>query len=208
MSQEKFKEAIAKLRNPEKKRNFEQTVELIINLKNFDVRRESFNIFIELPHKVKEKKIMGFFEKQSSIIDTTKKENFPNFKDKKDVKKLVNKYDFFIANAKLMPAVATAFGRTLGPVGKMPSPQLGILPKEDDDLVKTLVEKINHTIRVRVKEPSIKIPIGKEKMSDDVLADNLDATYQKILETLPKKIDNVRNVKVKFTMGHPTLVSL
>ena len=35
-----------------------------------------------------------------------------------------------------MPVVATTFGRALGPTGKMPSPQLGIVANEDDNSIK------------------------------------------------------------------------
>jgi large subunit ribosomal protein L1 len=209
MANEKnFLEAIEKIKASEKKVNFDQTVDLIINLKEFDVRREAFNIFIPVPNKIKDKKIAGFFEKDSTIIDSIRKEQFGKYKEKKDVRKLIKQYDFFVANAKLMPAVATSFGRVLGPVGKMPSPQLGILPVEDDKMVEAIVNKINSTVRVRVKEPSIKIAIAKQSMDADKIAENALAVYQKILETLPRKRDNIRNVKIKLTMDKPETVKI
>ena len=201
-------EAIEKIKASEKKVNFDQTVDLIINLKEFDVRREAFNIFIPVPNKIKDKKIAGFFEKDSTIIDSIRKEQFGKYKEKKDVRKLIKQYDFFVANAKLMPAVATSFGRVLGPVGKMPSPQLGILPVEDDKMVEAIVNTINSTVRVRVKEPSIKIAIAKQSMDADKIAENALAVYQKILETLPRKRDNIRNVKIKLTMDKPETVKI
>ena len=202
-----FLKAIGDLRKNEKKK-FSQSIDLIINLKEFDVRREAFNTFITLPVKLKDKKVLGFFEKNSNLIDTIKKDDFSRYKEKKDIKKLIKKYDFFISNAKLMPAVATAFGRVLGPSGKMPSPQLGILPSEDDKIVQAIVDKINSTIRVRVKEPSIKIAIAKESQKDEDIVKNASAAYHKILESLPRQKDNVRNVKIKFTMTKPVLVEL
>lgn len=207
ITEENFIHAVKELRKLKEKKTFDQTIDLIINLKNFDVRREAFNTFISVPNKVKEKKIGAFLEKESSIIDTIKKDDFPRYKDKKDMKKLVKQYDFFIANAKLMPSIATSFGRVLGPVGKMPSPQLGILPSEDDNAIKALLVKINNTVRVRVKEPSIKIGIAKESLTDDQIAKNAHAVYTKIIELLPRKIDNIRNVKIKFTMSKPMNVA-
>lgn len=204
----KFESALKKIKTYEKERKFDQTVDLIINLKNFDVRRESFNIFIELPHKIKDKKVSGFFENDSKLVNTIKKDKFGQYKDKKEIKKLIKEYDFFIANAKLMPLVATNFGRVLGPAGKMPSPQLGILPNEDDKLIQAILNKINTTVRVRVKEPSIKIAVAKESLSDNDIVDNLVTAYKKVLENLPKKSENIRNVKIKLTMGKPTIVEL
>lgn len=208
MLEEKFLKAIKELRKSENKRKFDQTVDLIINLKNFDVRREAFNLFVPLPHKVKDKKIAGFFEKDSGLIDVIKQNDFVRYKDKKDIKKLVKKYDAFVANAKLMPAIATAFGRVLGPAGKMPSPQSGILPSEDENIIKSMINKINCTVRVIVKEPSIKVGIGKESLSDENLLKNILAAYTKIVETLPKKQENVRDIKIKLTMDNPVRVEL
>ena len=116
MSEEsKFLEAVKKLRedNKEKERKFDQTIDLIVNLKEFDVRKQAFNVFSEVPNKFKDKKIAGFFEKDSEVVKAIKKDDFVRYKEKKDIKKLTRSYDNFIANAKLMPAVATSFGRVL-----------------------------------------------------------------------------------------------
>ena len=204
----KFETALKKIKTYEKKHKFDQTVDLIINLKNFDVRRESFNVFIGLPHKIKDKKVTGFFEKKSKNINTITKDQFGNYKEKKDIRKLLKNNDFFIANAKLMPSVATNFGRVLGPAGKMPSPQLGILPNEDEKLIQSILEKINSTVRVRVKEPSIKIAVARESQPDKDIVDNLVAAYNNILDKLPKNNENVKDVKIKLTMGKPEQVEL
>ncbi len=206
--EETFLKAIEKLKESKDKKNFDQTIDLIINLKNFDVRREAFSVFIEVPNKIKEKKIAGFFEKDSKIVDTIKKDDFGKYKEKKDIKKLIKNYDFFIANAKLMPSIATAFGRVLGPAGKMPSPQLGVLPSEDENVINALKTKIDSTVRVRVKEPSIKIGIGKESLSNEQILRNILTVYNKVCETLPKKKENIRNVKIKLSMGKPVLVEV
>ncbi|MEK6882789.1 MAG: hypothetical protein AABY22_24410, partial [Nanoarchaeota archaeon] len=93
-----FLKAVNKLREDNKKeRKFDQTLDIIVNLKNFDVRKQSFNIFINLPNKIKDKKIAGFFEKDSKLINVIKKDNFLMYKNKKDIKKLVKNYDFFLA---------------------------------------------------------------------------------------------------------------
>ena len=210
--EEKFLEAVKKLReqenNKEKKRNFDQTIDLIVNLKEFDVKKASFNVFAQVPNKIKEKKIAGFFEKDNKLVEVIKKEEFVKYNQKKDIKKLIKNYDFFIANIKLMPVIATTFGRFLGPSGKMPSPQLGILNSEDEDAVKELIDKINFSVRIKVKEPSIKIGIAKESLDDKKIAENAFAAYSKILDNLPKKIDNIKNVKIKLTMANPINVEL
>ncbi|MDD5194008.1 MAG: hypothetical protein PHF67_05520 [Candidatus Nanoarchaeia archaeon] len=206
--EEKFLKAFEKLNEKKKESKFDQTIDLIVNLKNFDVRREAFNTFIFLPHKIKDKKVVGFLEKDSHLIDTIKKDDFGRFKEKTDIKKLIKKYDFFVSSAKLMPSVATSFGRVLGPVGKMPSPQLGVLMSEDEKSINELLKKINSSIRVRVKEPSIKIGVAKQSLSKEATIENIVFAYNKILDALPKKRDNIRNVKIKLTMGKPVPVEI
>lgn len=208
INEENFLKAIKEMRVHTKKRNFDQTVDLIVNLKNFNVKSEGFNLFITLPNKIKDKKILAFLEKDSKIIASIKKESFINLKEKKDIKKLAKTYDFFISNIKLMPLIATKFGRILGPAGKMPSPQLGILNIENEENIKKLIEKINLTIRIRMKEPSIKIAIAKESLTDKQIAENAMKVYNKILENLSKKQENLKNIKIKLTMGKPIQINL
>ena len=107
-----------------------------------------------------------------------------------------------------MPAIATAFGRILGPAGKMPSPQLGILPSEDEKIIKAVIEKINSSVRIIVKEPSIKVGVAKESLTDEEIMHNILGVYNKILENLPRGRDNVRNVKIKLTMDKPVAVEI
>lgn len=191
-------EALAELRK-EKERKFVQTVDLIVNLKKYDPRKQAINTFIQLPNPAS-KKIAGFLSKKSSEVDTILKEDFEKYKDLKKVKKIAKKYDSFIAIAPLMGEIATKFGRVFGPVGKMPSPQAGIIMNDDDKSVKEMIEKIKKSVRVRTKENSIKISIGKEDFEDSKLKDNFEAAVSAIEKLLPQKNDNIKNVLVKFSM--------
>lgn len=189
----------------EKKRKFVQTVDLIVNLKNFDARKEGVNTFITIPNPGG-KKIAGFLTKRSKLVDTITEEDFVKYKNPRDVKRLAKKYDFFIAVAPMMAKVATAFGRVLGPLGKMPSPQAGIMPVDNDDTIKAMVEKAKKVIRVRTKERSVKISIGKEDMPDDKLKQNVEAAVSAVEAALPRKNDNIKDVLIKFSMTKPVRI--
>ncbi len=191
-------DALKKLRE-EKKRKFLQTVELIINLQRFDPRKQGLNTFISIPH-APEKKLCAFLTKKSPIIKTITLEEFDNYKNNKDIKKLSKNYDGFIAVASLMPKVATKFGRVLGPIGKMPSPQGGIIPAETDDAVAKMVEKMKQAIKIRTKENSIKLKIGKEDLTDKDLEENILAAVNSIKNLLPEQGNNIKNVLIKFSM--------
>ena len=204
---EELKKALDELRK-DKKRNFNQTIDLIINLKKYDFKKNPLNLFVNLPHKIKDKKICAFFETENENVKTITQKEFKKYSDKAELKKLVKNFDFFIAQASLMPKVATVFGRFLGPVGKMPSPQLGVLIDANEKTINELKEKINSSIKIRTKEASIKLAIGKENMKDEEIIENILVVYDVILKSLPREKDNIKNVEIKFTMTKPQKISI
>jgi large subunit ribosomal protein L1 len=208
VTKEDFLKAVEEIRKQDVKVKFKQTVDLIVNLKDFDLKKSSLNLVLPIPHKFEDKKIAGFLEKKSTLLDTITRAEFDDFKDKKKMKKLVRSYDLFIASAKLMPTIATSFGRALGPAGKMPSPQLGVIMQENDNSIKEIMTKINLTIKVKAKEPSVKLAIGKEDNKDSDIAENAFFVYNEILKALPRGKDNLKSVLIKFTMTKPAKVKL
>lgn len=202
-----LKKALEELRK-EKKRKFNQTVDLIINLQKYNIKKNPLNLFIQLPYKIKEKKICAFFEVKNDNIETITKNDFKKYSEKTELRKLVKRFDFFIAQASLMASVATNFGRVLGPAGKMPSPQLGILLNAEDKPIAELKEKINNSIRIRTKDSSIKLAIGKEDMKDKEIIENILQVYNTILKSLQRGNDNVKNIELKFTMTKPKKIKI
>ncbi len=200
--EKELRKALQELRKT-KKRNFEQTVDFVINLQKFDVKKNQFSLLVNVPHKIKEKNICAFLEVKNSKVDTITPGEFKKYNDKKELKNLVKKYDFFIAQASVMPKVATTFGRVLGPAGKMPSPQLGIIANVDDKTIENLKQKIDKSVKTKIKEASIKVAIGKEKMKDEDIIENIIAVYNEVLKSLPMNKENIKNIKIKFTMSKP-----
>jgi len=204
---ENLKKALFELRK-EKQRKFDQTADLIINLQKFDARKSQTNLFVSVPHKIKDKKICAFLEKKNKDTETITPDQFKKYSDKKELKKLVKNYDFFIAQASLMPKVATTFGRALGPAGKMPSPQIGILADVNEKAINELKKTINNSLKIRTKEPSIKVAVGKQSMKDEEIVENIMTIYNAILKALPKEKDNIKNLEIKFTMTKPQKIQI
>jgi large subunit ribosomal protein L1 len=202
-----LKQALAELRKLEK-RKFDQSIDLIVNLRGINLKKENISAIINVPNKIKDKKVCGFLTKRSELVKTVTNLDFPKYKEKKALKNLVKNFDFFIAAAPLMPAVATTFGKILGPAGKMPSPQMGILASEDDKAIGEMLERIANSIKIRAKEASIKAGVGKESMPDDKIIENITAIYNGIVNVLPIKKDNVRNAMIKLTMSKPIKVEI
>jgi len=199
-----IKEALTELRN-EKKRKFNQTLDLIVNLKNFDVRKEALNTFVNLPNP-SQKKVGAFLTKRSKLVDTITEEDFGKYKEIKEIKGLARRYDSFIAVAPMMSKIATKFGRVFGPLGKMPSPQAGIITRESDEAIKEVLEKVGPSLRVRNKEMAIKLPVGKEDMDDEKLEENIKAVLKSLEGKLPRGRDNIKEALIKFTMTKPIVI--
>lgn len=199
--------ALQQLRK-DKERKFDQTVDLVINLKKFDLKKSQVNLFINMPHKIKDKKICGFFETKQEGIETITPAQFKKYSDKKELKKLIKKFDFFIAQGSVMPKVATTFGRALGPAGKMPSPQLGIIMNVSEKEIENLKKRINNTLKIKVKESSIKLAIGKQSMPDKDIVENILSVYDSVVKALPRDKENIKNIKLKFTMTKPVKINL
>ncbi|RLI28169.1 MAG: 50S ribosomal protein L1, partial [Candidatus Hecatellales archaeon] len=115
------------------KRNFTQSVELIVNLRDIDTRRpeNKFNEMVELPNPLgKDVKVcviasgqMAVEAKKLGADGIVQREDLENLaKNRKAARKLAKAYDFFVAEAPLMPMIGRALGPLLGPRGKMPIP--------------------------------------------------------------------------------------
>ena len=207
---QRFLEAIKKLREVNKKRNFVQTAELQAALKDIDLTKVENRIedLVPLPHGLgKKRKVCAFvgpetYEEAKQIFDKViLVDEFPKY-DKKAAKKLAREYDFFVAQANIMPQVARYFGRYLGPLNKMPNPKLGLLFPPKGARLKELYDKLQKSVAIVVKKvPLAYVPFGVETMSDEQLAENLATVYNHIIEKLPNKEGNIKRAVIKFTMS-------
>ena len=215
MEKEQLHSALAKAKDISYKRNFKQSFDLIINLTGLDPKKPEHNVdlFITLPHsrgkKIKVCALVGaeLNEQAKGIFDNAiLSDAFDRLKDKKEIKKLASEYDFFVAQANIMPKVATAFGRVFGPRGKMPNPKSGGVVPPNANL-KPVYEKFQRTIRVTTKSaPLIQCAIGLEDMGINELTDNAFTVYNAVLQALPNEKHNIKNICIKLTMGKPVKI--
>jgi len=202
-----FLNALKELRKNSPERNFEQSIDLIINLRDFDIKKQPVNTAVVLPFQIRESKICAFLDKDNSDVDyVVKKEDIARY-NSDQIKRLAQEYDFFISMASLMPAVATTFGRILGPLGKMPNPKTGGVIM-DDKFIKDTIQRMKKTASLKTKDNSIKLSIGKQNMPDEQIEQNAEIVYGAILDALPNKKENIKNVMLKFTMSKPIKVKI
>lgn len=213
MVNEKILEVVKKARDT-KKRNFKQTFDLAINLRNIDLKKPDNRIKTEvnLPHGLgKEVKIGVIVDKlipkakDLEDIVLIKKDQLEGFgKNKKLAKKIIKECVSFIAEAPLMPLVGKNLGPVLAPRNLMPLP----IPPTATDL-KPIIEQRKKIIKIQLKDsPTIHCPIGKEDMDDQKIAENVDAIINKVITTLPKGKEQIKNFIIKVTMGKPVKFNL
>ena len=189
-----------------KKRNFVETVELAINLKDIDlsVPKNRITDDIILPYgrgKDVHVCVIGGGElalKAKGVADTviTPEELQTIADDKKQAKKIANKTDYFIAEAPLMAVVGKKLGTVLGPRGKMPKP---IPPGADPT---AMVDNLRKTVSVRTKDSmTFHAPVGTVNMPAEELAENIEVILKRVELKLEKGRMNIDSAYVKTTMG-------
>jgi large subunit ribosomal protein L1 len=195
-----------------RKRKFVQTVDLLINVKNIDLKKPEnrFNSEFYLPNG-RGKAVKTVVIADSIAVEAKKhadlvirKEEINELAgDKKKMKRIANEYDWFFAEVTLMAQIGKVLGTVLGPRGKIPKP---IPPKA---AVEPFIVRAKNTVRVALKEnPVIHVIVGNESMDDGKLAENVQAVMNFVTEKLPKGRNNIRSAYVKLTMGPPVKIEV
>ena len=198
--------AVQKALESAKKRNFVETVELAINLKDVDlsIPKNRIQEDIILPNgrgkKVKVCVIGGgeLALKAKDVADfvITPEELGTIADDKKQAKKIANSTDYFVAEAPLMAVVGKRLGIVLGPRGKMPKP---IPPGADP---KGMVDNLRKSVTVRTKDrKTFHVPVGTVEMPAEDIADNIDIVLKRVSLKLEKGTANIASAYVKTSMG-------
>jgi large subunit ribosomal protein L1 len=198
------------------KRGFVQSVDFVAPLVSLDLKKPEHQVdfFIELPggigKKVKVCALIGpelQSEAKSACDGQVMQEDFGTYgKNKKQIKKLVKQFDYFVGQANIMPQIAATFGRVLGPKGKMPNPKAGCVVPPKATL-KPLVDRLQKTIHVTAKTvPMIQCKVGNESMTDEVIASNLLVVFNQLVHSLPAGEQNIKGAFIKLTMGAPVKI--
>lgn len=192
----------------DKERKFKQSVEMYVILKDIDVKKGFvMNETIQLPKKLSTPTTvcimaggdMGLKAKNAKADRVISGEEINALAaDKRQARKFINNYDFFLADTQLMTTVGKVLGQLLGPRGKMPVPVPFNAP------IDSFLDRFRASIRVKVKNSlSLSCKIGDELMSDEDLAANAHAILNAIEKKLPSGDRNIRRIIIKTSMGKP-----
>jgi len=203
--------AIKEVKSKSKERKFTQSVDLILDIKELDMKAPEGRIqqIVELPHITgKPNKIcvfatgeLAFKAKASSADIVIEKADLESLLEKKELRKLGNTYDVFISEAPLMALVGRTFGPVLGPRGKLP------IPVPPNVNIKEEIEKHRKTVRIRMRnQPIIQVQIGTEDMKDEDLVDNILAVLRFLDGKLKRGLKNIKFLFIKTSMGTPVKI--
>jgi large subunit ribosomal protein L1 len=181
------------------KRNFVESVDLSINLKNIDMKNPSNRISedVILPFSCREAKICVFADGETAMMakelaDSIISSDEIKTMDKKMVVKLAKDHDFFVAEASLMPLIGKNLGRILGPRGKMPEPI--------SSGIEEVLKKLKRTVKLRSGDKlTFHVLVGKRDMEIAQTAENIDTILNRMRMIL--KEEKIKSVYVKTTMG-------
>ena len=187
-------------------RNFRETVDLAVNLRDLDLNDPSKRVdeSVVLPSGTgQETQIVVFAsgetalraeEAADQVLDGDDLEEFGD--DTDAAKDLADETDFFVAEADLMQDIGRYLGTVLGPRGKMPTPL-----QPDDDVVET-VNRMKNTVQLRSRDRrTFHTRVGAQDMDAEEIADNVDVIVRRLEASLEKGPLNIDSMYVKTTMG-------
>jgi len=188
-----------------KKRNFTETVEIQITLKNYDPQRDKrFSGTFRLPSipRPNIKACMlgnaAHCEQADRIgvdhmnVDDLKKLN----KNKKLVKKLAKKYDFFLASDNMIKQIPRLLGPGLTKAGKFPT----LLAGGED--MQEKIDEVKSTIKFQMKKVMcLNVAIGNVAMEKQQIIANTQLSANFLASLLKKQWQNIGQIYIKSTMG-------
>jgi len=206
ISEAQYVEAIKQAKESDKEHKFTHAIEMITVFRDIDVKKGfAINEVIQLPSKMN-KPAQVCIIASGDMGTKAKKTNADRVMDgeeitkigsnKRESRKFINKYDFFLADTKLMPIIGKVLGQLLGPRGKMPTP----IPFNAS--IESFLERFRDSIKIRTKGSlSLSCKIGDETMDDDALASNANTIISSIEKKLPNGSKNIKKIMFKTTMG-------
>ncbi|MGM0509710.1 MAG: 50S ribosomal protein L1 [Thermoplasmatota archaeon] len=206
MAENNIQKAVSKAIDSAPDRNFRESIDLAINLKDVDLSNPENRIDREiiLPNGRGKEINVGVFgsgelalqakKKADTVIEPDEIDSIAE--DTKEAKEIAEEHEFFLAEPPLMPVIGRSLGAILGPKGKMPSP---ITP--DMDLGET-IDSLKNTVHVRSKDRrTFHAPVGTVSMDIDDITENIDTVIKRVISSLERRENSIDGIYVKTTMG-------
>eukprot|EP01065_Artemidia_motanka_P009683 TRINITY_DN149_c0_g2_i2.p2 TRINITY_DN149_c0_g2~~TRINITY_DN149_c0_g2_i2.p2 ORF type:complete len:217 (+),score=104.43 TRINITY_DN149_c0_g2_i2:69-719(+) len=189
----------------DKKRKNAESIELHVNLKNYDTQKDKrFQGTIALPNVARPRMSVcviadafhldqcakGGFASKS--VEDLKKLN----KNKKMVKKMCAEHDAFLASDSLIKTIPRIVGPTMNRVGKFPT----ALAQSDD--IATKIAEVQSSVKFQLKKVlNMGTVVGHAEMEQEQLRVNTLKAINFLVSLLKKNWQNVKSLYIKSTFG-------
>merc|ERR1712137_730771 len=174
-------------------------------LKNYDTQKDKrFAGSIKLPNIPRERLsccVLGdafhIEQAQANGMDCLDVEALKAFnKDKKKVKKLANRYAFFLASGSILKQIPRLLGPTMHKMGKFPT-----LIERTEDLNEK-IDAIRATVKFQLKKVlTLGVAAGNVGMTEQQIYANVQITVNFLVSLLKKNWQNIKTLRLKSTMG-------
>ena len=211
---ETISKAISEVRTKTEKRKFNQSIELAVRLREIDFKKTESRISenLELPTPTsKDVKVavvaggdLATRARAAGADLIIGKDDLDKMgREKKQARKVAQNYDFFVAEAPLMPLVGKTLGQILGPRGKMPTPIPPTAPIDD------IIKRNRRNVRLKMKDQAVvQCKVGTEDMPDDALVQNIQTVISRLEAKLEKGPKNIKSIAIKASMGPPVKIPI
>ncbi len=200
---------ISEMKDKSPKRRFNEVIDLVVLLRGIDLKRNpnaKINEVVKLPHppnKPIKIAVIGRGEfalkaKEAGADRVLEPEEIESMAgNKKNLKKLARDYDFFIAQADMLPKIVRYIGPVFGPRNKMPIN----LPVTAVSQLPSTIEGLKRSVRIRMKDqPLIHVKVGSRDMDPEGILDNI-RTILSVIERKYEDPSKIAKIYVKTTMG-------
>jgi len=200
-------DAIKALLGERKPRKFKESIDLQVNLKNYDVNKDKrFSGSLRLPNVCRPRlKVCVICDLQQEDIAKKAGLTTSNMEDLKKLnknKKLVKKYcstaDAFLASESIIKTIPRVVGPHMNRANKFPT-----AVALNDNLAEKVAE-IQATVKFQLKKVlCLGCCIGHEDMKEEEIRQNTVLALNFLISLLKKGWQNLKSAYIKTTMGKP-----
>lgn len=212
LKEQEVAEAVEKAIKIAPKRNFKESVDLTVVFRGLDFKRnpsQRLSDVVYLPHPRigKEPKIcvigrgdfLTRFKNAGADAVISTDDILALQGNKKELRKLVKSYDFFIAQADQMAHIARIIGPIFAPRGKMPTP-IPFTEKNPSEVIK----RFKSAVLLKMKtQPVLHVAVGTVDMPTSQIVENINFVINYLNRKYGGLRKYLRKLLVKTTMGPP-----
>lgn len=200
-------ESIQGMLKERKERKFKESIDLQVNLKNYDPQKDKrFSGSMKLPNVCRPRMSVCLIcdlrdeemAKKAGVPTQNQDELKKLNKNKKLVKKMCNQFDSFLCSESIIKNVPRLVGPHMNRAGKFPT-VLALNENINDKIL-----ELQSTVKFQLKKVlCLGTCVGHAEMTEEQIRQNTVMTINFLVSLLKKNWQNLKSCYIKTTMGKP-----